>query len=60
MSSSNSGIPWFKIAMITAVAGVSCLAAGYAAMNWSRKPEIEAEEEGKSIVLLPGSIYIFS
>lgn len=45
MSSGGSGIPWFKIAVITAVAGVSCLAAGYAAMSLFPKSNDAVNDE---------------
>lgn len=45
MSSGSSGIPWFKIALITAIAGVSCIAAGYAATTWFPKSTETSEAE---------------
>ncbi len=48
MSSGGSGIPWFKIGIITAITGVSCLAAGYAALNWYPKPSLDIETKGKN------------
>jgi hypothetical protein len=48
MSSGGSGIPWFKIALITAITGVSCLAAGYAAMSLFAKESEGVNDESQA------------